>query len=139
LKRTLLSGLSIGKSAIHGRGCFAARFFPKGRKIAEYAGERISGREAARRMKGSRIHRVCYVSDRVYLDGARGGNGTHYINHSCEPNSYTKVQSGHILFMAKKDIHPGEEITVDYFVTFHSERKRCRCNAGASRGTINRR
>ena len=138
MKLALAPGLVIAKSRIHGRGCFAGKLFPKGRKIAEYAGERISAREAARRMKLRRIHRVCYVDEHSYLDGARGGNGTHYINHSCEPNTYTKAQSGHILFIAKRDIHPGEEITVDYVCTFHSNGKGCRCQAATCRGTINR-
>ena len=139
MKLTLVSGLIVAGSRIHGRGCFATAFFAKGRKIAEYAGEQISAREAARRMKGRKVHRVCFVNERLYLDGARGGNGTHYINHSCEPNSYMKVQSGHILFMALRDIHPGEEITMDYVSTYHADRKLCRCEAATCRGTINRR
>ncbi len=89
-------------------------------------------------MKRRTIHRVCYVDERIYLDGTRGGNGTHYINHSCAPNTYTKVQAGHILFIAKRDIRHGEEITVDYVCTFHSNDKRCRCQAATCRGTINR-
>ena len=50
----LAPGLTIGKSRIDGRGCFATRFFPKGRKIAEYAGELISRREVARRVRTRR-------------------------------------------------------------------------------------
>jgi SET domain-containing protein len=138
MKLKLAPGLTIADSKIHGRGCFATRFFPKGRKIAEYAGERISAREAARRAARRRVHRVCYISERLYLDGARGGNGTHYINHSCEPNSYFRITRGHLLFLALRDIHPGEEITADYVSTYHSDRKRCTCKAPTCRGTINK-
>ena len=134
----LAPGLAVGPSKIHGRGCFASAFFPKGRKIAEYTGERISTREAARRMKGREVHRVCYVNERWYLDGSRGGNGTHYINHSCRPNAYMKILYGHILFMALKDIHPGDEITMDYVSTYHSDKKLCHCKAEGCRGTINK-
>jgi SET domain-containing protein len=134
----LAPGLDVRDSAIDGRGCFATAFFPKGRKIAEYEGERISRREAERRMKGRRKHRVCYIDSRTFLDGARGGNGTHYINHCCEPNSYMRVTRGHILFMALRDIQPGEEITMDYVTTYHSDRKRCRCQAPTCRGTLNK-
>ena len=35
----LAPGLAIQKSPIDGKGCFATQLFPKGRKIAEYAGE----------------------------------------------------------------------------------------------------
>jgi SET domain-containing protein len=134
----LAPGLDVRDSPIDGRGCFATAFFPKGRKIAEYEGERISRREAERRMKRRRKHRVCYINANNYLDGARGGNGTHYINHCCEPNSYMRVTRGHILFMALRDIHPGEEITMDYVTTYHSDRKRCRCQAPSCRGTLNK-
>jgi len=38
--------LCVMKSSIHGFGCFAAIRFPKGGTIAEYAGEKITYREA---------------------------------------------------------------------------------------------
>jgi SET domain-containing protein len=135
----LADGLSIGKSPIDGRGCFATRHFPKGRKIAEYAGELVTAREAERRAKTSRKHRICAIDYDWSLDGARGGNGTHYINHSCRPNSYMRVTRGHILFMALRDIRPGEEITCDYVSTHHPDTYRCRCKSEGCRGTINKR
>ena len=133
----LAPGLAVRKSPINGRGCFATRPFPKGRKIAEYAGERITTREAERRARDRRVLRICAVDSRWSLDGARGGNGTHYINHSCAPNSYMKITRGHILFMALRDIRPGEEITLDYETTLHPDTKKCRCKSPACRGTIN--
>ena len=134
----LAPGLEIRKSQINGRGCFATAFFPRGKKIAAYAGELISRREEERRARTRRVLRICAINSRWSLDGSRGGNGTHYINHSCEPNSYMRVTRGHILFMALRDIHPGEEITVDYVVTHHPDTKPCRCKAPNCRGTINK-
>jgi SET domain-containing protein len=72
------------------------------------------------------------------LDGSRGGNGTHYINHSCEPNAFMKILYKHILFVALRDIQPGEEITIDYESTLHSDDKKCICRARDCRGTINK-
>jgi len=137
-KMKLAPGLRIATSPINGRGCFADAFFPKGRKIAEYTGERISRREVARRLRTRRKLRICAINQYWSLDGSRGGNGTHYINHSCEPNSYMKILYGHILFIALRDIRPGEEITLDYVTTYHSDSKRCRCKAPTCRGTINK-
>ena len=134
----LADGLAIKKSPINGKGCFATRRFRKGRKIAEYAGERITTREAEWRAARRRVLRICAVDRRWSLDGARGGNGTHYINHSCRPNSYMRITHGHILFMALRDIRPGEEITLDYETTLHPDTKKCRCNAKGCRGTINK-
>src|ERR1043166_1777830 len=119
----LAPGLSIRKSSINGRGCFATRLFRRRQKIAEYTGERISDLEALKRARGRRHLRICDIDGRFSLDGARGGNGTHYINHSCEPNAYMKIVHGHVLFFALRDIHPGEEITIDYEQTLHPDRK----------------
>ena len=44
----------------------------------------------------------------------------------------------HILFIALRDITPGEEITIDYETTLHPDDKRCICGAQSCRGTINR-
>jgi hypothetical protein len=134
----LAYGLAVRSSQIDGRGCFATVFFRKGYKIAEYTGERIARAEVARRARGRRKLRICAVNSYWSLDGSRGGNGTHYINHSCAPNSYMRITHGHILFIALRDIHPGEEITLDYVTTLHSNDKRCHCQAPSCRGTINK-
>ena len=49
-----------------------------------------------------------------------------------------RLTRGHILFMALRDIRPGEEITCDYISTHHPDDYRCRCKAEGCRGTINR-
>lgn len=133
----LADGLSVRKSKINGKGCFATITFRGGRKIAEYTGERISDLEARRRGGRAKL-RICDIDGRWSLDGSRGGNGTHYVNHSCGPNAYMKTLYGHVLFFALRDIRPGEEITVDYEQTLHPDSKRCRCGAENCRGTINR-
>ena len=138
MKLKLAPGLAIRKSSINGKGCFATVPFPRGKKIAEYTGERIMTFEAERRARKRHILRICAIDSRWSLDGSRGGNGTHYINHSCEPNSYMKILYGHIQFYALRDIRPGEEITIDYEYTLHSDTKRCHCKAPACRGTINK-
>jgi len=134
----LAPGLAIQPSAIHGRGCFATRAFAKRRKIAEYAGERITNAEAERRGKNRAVLRICGLDDDWSIDGGRGGNGTHYINHSCRPNGFLQTIHGKLIVLALRDIAPGEEITVDYVETMHSDRKKCTCKAPGCRGRINK-
>ena len=134
----LAPGLAIRKSKINGQGCFATILFKRGRKIAEYAGERINDLEAQKRARKRRILRICDIDGRFSIDGSRGGNGTHYINHCCEPNAYMRTLYGHVLFFALRDIRAGEEITIDYEQTLHPDSKRCFCGAKNCRGTINR-
>jgi SET domain-containing protein len=138
MKSTLASGLTLAMSAIHGRGCFATIPFARRRKIAEYTGERISNAEAERRGKRRRVLRISGLDERWSIDGSRGGNGTHYINHSCRPNAFMQTIRGHLLVLALRDIEPGEEITVDYVATYHSDKKRCTCKVPGCRGTINK-
>ena len=134
----LAHGLTIRKSAINGKGCFATIPFKRRRKIAEYTGERISDLEARRRASNRQVLRICDIDGRFSLDGARGGNGTHYINHSCQPNAFMKTLYDHVLFFALRDIRPGEEITIDYEQTLHPDSKRCSCGAPTCRGKINK-
>src|SRR5258705_5756076 len=133
----LSSGLEVRESTIHRKGCFATIPFKGRRKIAEYASEKISNAEANRRAKRKTL-RICAINNRWSLDGSRGGNGTHYINHSCEPNAFMQILYKHILFIALRDIQPGEEITIDYETTLHSDKKKCVCGVPSCRGTINR-
>ena len=139
MKLKLAPGLAIRKSGINGKGCFATVRFPRGKMIAEYTGERITDAEAERRARRRRVLRICAINSQWSLDGSLGGNGTHYINHSCQPNSFMKILYGHIQFYALRDIRPGEEITIDYEYTLHSDKKRCYCGAPTCRGTINKR
>ena len=137
MRLKLAPGLAIKESPINGKGCFATIKFQQRRKIATYTGERISNAEALRRAKRP-ILRICGVDNRWSIDGSRGGNGTHYINHSCSPNTFTRTLYGQIIFFALRDIEAGEELTIDYLDTLHSDKKRCHCDAANCRGTINR-
>jgi SET domain-containing protein len=131
-------GIEAQPSQIDGMGCFALSHFSKGKKIAEYVGEKISRREIARRLKGKRRIHICGLNSYWAIDGSRYGNGTQYINHSCEPNCYVKIVHDHILFFALRDIQPGEEILLDYEESYHSDKKRCECGAPSCRGRINK-
>jgi len=42
-----------------------------------------------------------------------------------------------IFFFARRDIKAGEEITLDYIDSYHSDRKSCNCGTPKCRGTIN--
>ena len=137
MKQQWADGIKVRQSKIDGRGCFATAKFRRGHKIAELVGERVSRLEAARRMRGRRRLHICAIDSYWGIDGSRGGNGSQYINHSCEPNCYIKITYGHILFIALRDIRPGEEITCDYVESYHPDDYGCRCGAPRCRGTIN--
>jgi SET domain-containing protein len=130
-------GIRVGTSKIDGRGCFATVRFAKGKKIVELTGERVSRIEAARRMRGKRRLHICAINSYWGIDGSRGGNGSQFVNHSCQPNSFIRIIREHVIFFALRDIEPGEEITLDYVESYHPDDYRCRCGAKGCRGTIN--
>jgi SET domain-containing protein len=130
--------LSIRPSGIHRHGLYAEEFIPARRKVIEYTGERISRHETRRRSdeQGSMIY--LFTLDNYWtLDGSVGGSGAEYINHCCDPNIRTVVTKGHILYMAARDIHEGEELTVDYHFSKDIEKIPCKCGSAKCRGTIN--
>ena len=136
-EQRLAPGIEVKTSPIDGKGCYAAQAFRRGRKIAEYAGERISRQEIKRRVQGAQRIHICAIDTYWAIDGSVGGNGTEYINHSCHPNGDLKIIAGRIIFFAKRDIAAGEEITLDYIASWHDDKTKCSCGAPNCRGTIN--
>lgn len=128
--------LKVASSGIHGWGVYAGERIPAGRKVIEYTGERINRRETRRRGMGPRTY--LFTLDAYWtLDGAVGGSGAELINHCCDPNLYTWIYKGHILYMSKREIRRGEELTVDYHFSEKIDKVRCHCGSAFCRGTIN--
>jgi SET domain-containing protein len=135
--RKLARGLAVRKSPINGLGCFAAAHFPKGGLIAEYAGQRISHTEAMRRMRRPGPKHVSELGHDCYIDGSVGGNGSQYINHSCEPNADVLIMDGVMLIFPLRDIEPGEEITIDYLNSFEDDLTDCLCRSASCKRALN--
>lgn len=128
--------LALRSSPIHRFGVYAAEVIPPRRKVIEYTGERISRRETKKRGLGDLTY-LFTLDDYWTIDGSVGGSGAEYINHSCQPNVRASIHKGHILYISRRFITPGEELTVDYRFSDKIERVPCRCGAKDCRGTIN--
>jgi hypothetical protein len=137
----------IRRSVIQGRGAFAVTTIPKGTRIIEYTGERISHAEADKRYDAEaqgRHHTFLFIAtQRTVVDARHEGNEAKYINHSCEPNCEAVIDGGRIFIEAVKRIRPGEELVYDYQYgrdgteTPEDEaRYACRCGSRRCRGTI---
>jgi len=139
--------MELRGSPIHGLGAFARKAIPKGTRIIEYTGEKISNAEADRRYDDEKMrdhHTFLFiVNTKQCVDAAFNGNEARFINHSCDPNAETFVIRGRIWIEALKDIAAGDEITYDYMyeddpkyteadLRFYG----CRCGAATCRGTI---
>jgi SET domain-containing protein len=128
--------LVIRESRIHRRGVYSLERIPPRRKVIEYTGEKISRRETKRRGEGPLTY-LFTLDDYWTIDGAVGGSGAEIINHSCDPNLYACIFKGHILYMSKRLIRPGEELTIDYRFSDKIGKVPCCCGSRRCRGTIN--
>jgi len=128
--------LVVKPSKIHRWGVYAGERIPKQRKVIEYTGEKCSRKETKRRSEGH-LHYMFTLDAYWSVDGAVGGSGAEFINHSCNPNVYSKIFKGHILYVSLREIKSGEELTIDYRFEPHVEKVPCKCGAPNCRGTIN--
>src|SRR5690606_23722497 len=136
----------VRRSKIHGKGVFATRRIPKGTRLIEYKGERITWEEADRRYDDSiqPHHTFLFaVDDKTVIDGGRYGNDARWINHSCDPNCEAVEEDGRIFIETIRDIEPGEELTYDYSYILDEPhtaavkaRYPCYCGSPKCRGTI---
>lgn len=130
--------MEVRPSAIHRWGVYALENIPASRKVIEYTGERISRKETKRRSDNQNSLIYLFTLDNYWtLDGAVGGSGAEYINHCCDPNLRTVITKGHILYVSKRPIRKGEELTVDYHFPKDIDKIPCKCGAAKCRGTIN--
>ena len=128
-----------GDSAIHGGGVYARVALPRGTRVIEYTGERITKAQSRRRehWRAARQDRgvvtcvyIFVVSRRHDIDARRSRSVARLINHSCAPNCASNVIAGHIWIIAQRDIAAGEELSFDYGYPYSEWRLHpCRCGA----------
>ncbi len=137
----------VQHSPIHGYGVFAARKIPKGTRILEYKGERISHEEADERYNDTNsvhAHIVLFaVDDDTVIDGGSGGNDARFVNHSCKPNCQAISHKRRVFIESIKKIKKGEELFYDYSLELDEEFDKefshlyaCRCGAKKCRGVM---
>ncbi|XP_068592614.1 histone-lysine N-methyltransferase 2B isoform X2 [Cebidichthys violaceus] len=141
LERTSKEAVGVYRSAIHGRGLFCKRNIEAGEMVIEYAGIVIRSVLTDKREKyydGKGIG--CYmfrIDDFDVVDATMHGNAARFINHSCEPNCYSRVINvegrKHIVIFALRKIYRGEELTYDYKFPIEDASSKLNCNCGARR------
>lgn len=138
---------TVRRSEIHGRGVFALTAIPKGTRLMEYLGERISHDEADRRYAEEHEHSphtmLFAVNDKVVIDATKWGSSARFINHSCSPNCEAIEEEGRIFIETIRNVQLGQELTYDYNLVLEERHtpavKRahaCFCGSRRCRGTL---
>ncbi|PKA62451.1 Histone-lysine N-methyltransferase ATX2 [Apostasia shenzhenica] len=144
--------LLVYKSGIHALGLYTSQFFAQGAMVVEYVGEVVGLRVADKReteyQSGRQLQckSACYffrIDTEHIIDATRKGGIARFVNHSCQPNCVAKIISirndKKVIFLAERDIYPGEEITYDYHFNHEDEGKKipCFCNSRNCRRYLN--
>jgi SET domain-containing protein len=127
--------LRIARSRLHRYGVFALEDIPRGRRVIEYTGKRLSYGDAAR-IAPPRDTYIAAMSSVWCVDGSSSGSGAQYVNHSCRPNLVWRCLRGRLYLFTLRRIRSGEELTVAYRYAIKIRRVPCRCGARRCRGTL---
>lgn len=134
--------LRFGRSQIQGWGVYTDEHIGVGEAVLEYRGELIGNAVADLRERCYRREKrddyMFRIDDNFVVDATRRGSLARYVNHSCDPNCFTRIteygsKKKKIIIYAKRDIHTGEELKYDYkFTTEYALSKKIPCNCGAA-------
>jgi len=128
--------LLIRSSSIHAAGCYTLDAIPRGRRIIEYDGPRLS-KELADERYAERI--VTYIFGFGDNGDVIDGFGTAmFLNHSCAPNCESQEKGGRVFVRAIRDIAAGEELVYEYnlYDADEADEADCYCGAPHCRGTM---
>ncbi|OMO80070.1 hypothetical protein CCACVL1_13179 [Corchorus capsularis] len=138
--------LRFQRSKIHDWGLVALEPIEAEDFVIEYVGElvraRISDiRERYYEKTGIGSSYLFRLDDGYVVDATKCGGIARFINHSCEPNCYTKVISVEgqkkIFIYAKRHITAGEELTYNYKFPLEEKKIPCNCGSKKCRGSLN--
>jgi uncharacterized protein len=139
--------IEVRNSPVHGRGVFARKNIPKGTRIVEYLGDRVSHAAADARYEDhdeSDNHTFLFIVDpRTVIDAGVGGNDARFINHQCKGNCESVIENRRVFIDAARDIAAGAELGYDYEIGREKddppnvdEIYACRCGSNRCRGTM---
>lgn len=147
MKPTTSEWCAPKRSKIHLQGVFATKDIPKGTRIIEYVGRKLTKKQSddvfEEQFEKSENHTkdggvyLFELNKRYDIDGNVSWNTARLINHGCDPNAETDIIRGHIYIIATRDIKKGEEILYNYgFDIDNYEDHPCLCGSPKCMGYI---
>ena len=134
----LHDALEVRRSPIEGQGLFARAPIRAGEVVMQLGGRLVTRAEldaliAAAETSGTYVDCIS-ISDGVDLV-MPSGHDVHFGNHSCDPNTW---HADAFTLVARRDIVPDEEITLDYATQADNPEMSfvCACGSALCRGVV---
>lgn len=131
---------AVSRSAIEGDGLFAIDAVTAGTILIRLAGRLVSSAELIELIAASDADPDApYVDSLTVYEDAHLvlplGSTVHFGNHSCDPNLW---HVGPYEIGARRDIHAGEELTIDYATSSGATgfSMKCSCGSALCRGEV---
>lgn len=138
--------LKFRRSPIHDWGVYAVEPIEPNSMVIEYIGELIRSavcevREKRYEESGLGSTYLFRLDDDNVIDATKKGNLARFLNHSCEPNCYTRVITVNnvkkMVIYSKAYIAQEEELVYDYKLPLEDDKIPCLCGAKKCRGFLN--
>jgi SET domain-containing protein len=137
--------LRVAASSVHGLGAYATRDLPAGTFLGLYEGRRYTAEQVAAKDWNNQLTYLFTLSNGETIDGAKGGNATRHLNHSCAPNcdaveDYDDAGRLLLRFQTLVAVEAGDELFIDYCLTADDGSPAsdypCHCGSPDCRGTM---
>ena len=137
--------IRVSPSSIHGLGAFATCDLPAFTMLGVYEGRRYTKAQIAAKDWDSQLTYLFTLSNDETIDGAKGGNDTRHLNHSCEPNCEAMEaydDAGRLVLSVQTlvPVSAGDELFIDYGLIADDDSQPseypCHCGAALCRGTM---
>jgi hypothetical protein len=126
----------VRASPVEGRGLFARAPIARDEIVAIKGGHVVDEATYQRHKEviGNSDIKIADGFHLAALDAEEYERVMLFLNHRCDPN--VGVQ-GNSVFVAMRDVEPGEELTIDYaMIDDCDDRMECRCGAAGCRGVV---
>jgi|SRR3989344_1574210 len=123
-----MAKIYIAQTKHNGKGIFTDSNIKKDEIIMEFKGNLINYKET-KKYRYFEDH-CLQIDENLYI--GPDGKEDDFINHSCNPNYFVKINDKRAFLIGLKNISKGEEITYDYSTTLDEDDWEMDCNCKES-------
>lgn len=126
----------VKSSSLHGAGVYTTTAIPKGTRVLEYTGPRLTRKQTDGMYSDNEVTYLFTMDDNeTVIDGF---GMAAFVNHSCDPNCESDQIDNRIYIIALRDLAAGEELLYDYCLWDGEpdDKAPCYCGSANCRGTM---